>query len=154
VSPDADGQASDGQWYGELAPTVAISPVPPPLPLLPRYELVYDGRLRTLYQLFFRNLLLTFATCGVYYFWGKVRLRQYLWSRLSVDGYRFEFRGRGGEMFKGFLMILAGLAVWGVVSTVIEFSIEFNDYVSRAALALGVTRRTLYAWLRDLETQS
>jgi two-component system response regulator HydG len=25
---------------------------------------------------------------------------------------------------------------------------------SRAAVALGVTRRTLYAWLRDLETQS
>jgi uncharacterized membrane protein YjgN (DUF898 family) len=132
-------QSADGLWYGTLGAAVPLSvggdPVPPADHAL-RHTLVYDGELRELYRLFFRNLLVILATGGVYYFWGKVRLRQYLWSRLSLDGYRLEFRGRGGEMFKGFLMILCGLAIWGVGTTVIELSNLGQSLLIR--LALGV----------------
>lgn len=139
-------QGGDGLWYGTLAGApIDDAASPPPLPSshplpLMRHPLAYDGRLSELYQLFLRNLLLTIASGGIYYFWGKVRLRQYLWSRVTLDGHRFEFRGRGGEMFRGFLMILAGLTSWGILTTWLELSMEGN-----ALLLTGVI--TLVTWL-------
>lgn len=143
-------QSGDGLWYGTLAGvSVHDTVTPPPLPSLAalpltRHPLTYDGRLGELYQLFLRNLLLTVASGGIYYFWGKVRLRQYLWSRVALDGHRFEFRGRGGEMFGGFLMILAGLTLWGILTTWVELSAEGNALLLTGAVTLVTWLLILY----------
>jgi uncharacterized membrane protein YjgN (DUF898 family) len=88
-------------------PTVGRSPITGGAP----QRLVYDGRLGELYPIFIVNFLLGLVTLGIYRFWGKTRMRRYLWSHVSYDGDRLEYTGTGGEMFKGFLLVAVILTV-------------------------------------------
>jgi len=72
--------------------------------------LVYDGRIRSLFLLWLKVTLLNLLTLGFYRFWGRTRIRKYLWSRVSLDGERFEYDGTGGELFRRFLVTLVVLA--------------------------------------------
>ena len=86
---------------------------------------VYDGRLGELYGIYLRHLLLMFLTLGWSRFWGRTRLRRYLWSHFSVLDDRFEYRGRGIELFTGFVLVLLILAVWGGAMWLVwHFAIE------------------------------
>jgi uncharacterized membrane protein YjgN (DUF898 family) len=49
------------------------------------------------------NILLKWVTLNLYHFWGKTRIREYLWSHQDFEGDRFEYTGRGKELFFGFL---------------------------------------------------
>ena len=71
------------------------------------HHLAYSGRTRTLFGIFFKNLLLTLITAGVYRFWAKTRTRRFLWSGTAIDGEPFEYTGTGKELFIGFLKALA-----------------------------------------------
>lgn len=73
---------------------------------------VYDGSLGELYGIYLRHLALMVLTLGWSRFWGRTRLRRYLWSHLSILGDRFEYRGRGRELLFGFLFVLVLLAMW------------------------------------------
>jgi len=53
------------------------------------------------------NGLLRILTLGVYHFWGKTEVRQRIWSAVRIDGEPLEYRGTGGELFKGFLIVFA-----------------------------------------------
>lgn len=57
------------------------------------------------------NVLLTIVTVGIYYFWGKTRVRAYLWSQFEVAGDRFAYHGTGREIFIGFLKAVAFFAL-------------------------------------------
>jgi uncharacterized membrane protein YjgN (DUF898 family) len=81
---------------------------------------------RDLFGLFLTNVLLNILTLGAYRFWGKTRLRQYLWSQASFDGERFEYAGQGKELFLGFLRALA----------VTGGAITFTQLTSRAVVAV------------------
>jgi uncharacterized membrane protein YjgN (DUF898 family) len=78
----------------------------------PVQKLQYDGTIGGLYWIFIKNLLLNIVTLTIYRFWGKTSLRRYAWSHTSLQGQRFEYTGRGGELFVGFL-IVAGLYIVG-----------------------------------------
>lgn len=71
-----------------------------------RTALIYDGRLGDIYRIFLLNLLLTLLTVGIYRFWGKTRLRRYLWSHTSLSGDHFEYTGTGLELFLGFIIVM------------------------------------------------
>ena len=61
-------------------------------------------------------------TLGWSRFWGRTRLRRYLWNHFSILGDRFEYRGRGIELMIGFVLVLAVLGVWaGLMWLVWEF---------------------------------
>ena len=86
---------------------------------------VYDGKLAELYAIYLRHLLLMILTLGWSRFWGRTRLRRYLWSHFSVLGDRFEYRGRGLELFIGFVLVLLILGAWGgLVWLAWHFAIE------------------------------
>jgi uncharacterized membrane protein YjgN (DUF898 family) len=51
------------------------------------------------------NGLLRILTLGVYHFWGKTEVRQRIWSAVRIDGEPLEYRGTGGELFRGFLIV-------------------------------------------------
>lgn len=90
-------------------PTMEAQTAPQPVPVRP----VYDGKLGELYAIYLRHLVLMVLTLGWSRFWGRTRLRRYLWNHMSVLGDRFEYRGRGLELFIGFvlvLLIVAGIA--------------------------------------------
>jgi len=64
-------------------------------------------------------------TLGWSRFWGRTRLRRYLWNHLSILGDRFEYRGRGIELFLGFVLVLGMLVLWaGLVWLFWEFALH------------------------------
>lgn len=73
----------------------------------------YDGRLGDLYAIYLRHLVLMLLTLGWSRFWGRTRIRRYLWNHFAVLGDRFEYRGRGVELFIGFVLVLLIVAAWG-----------------------------------------
>lgn len=73
--------------------------------------LVYDGKGGQIFQLWLMNFLLKIITLGIYSFWGKTRLRKYIYGSFSLGGDRFEYTGTGGELFKGFLKVLPILVI-------------------------------------------
>ena len=99
------------------APPGALPPPAPPLPPGPPERLpapppgtpssgaprhpVFHGRGGTLFGIHVVNTLLTLVTLGVYYFWAKTRLRQYLFSQSEIEGDRFAYHGTGRELLLG-----------------------------------------------------
>src|SRR5271155_736302 len=84
------------------AETPAPAPPPPAPPAPPaatpgRLEaaLTYDGNNRELLRLWLKTTALAILTLGFYRFWGRTRIRRYLWSRLSLLDDRFEYDGTG-----------------------------------------------------------
>ena len=57
-----------------------------------------------LFKIMFINWILTFFTLGIYYFWGKTKVRRYLWEQSSFAGDRFHYHGTGKELFMGALV--------------------------------------------------
>lgn len=66
----------------------------------------FTGSWREFAPIAFTNLLLTIVTLGVYRFWAKARERRYLWSRTEFIDDTLEWTGTGGEMFKGFVVVM------------------------------------------------
>ena len=64
----------------------------------------FDGRGGELFVVYIVNIFLTLVTLGIYRFWGKTRIRQYVWSHLRYKGDAFEYTGKGLELFLGFLI--------------------------------------------------
>lgn len=98
----------------------------------PDMALAFHGRSGEIFGIFIVNLLLTVVTLGFYRFWGKTRMRRYLWSHLGIGGERLEYSGTGKELFIGFLFVVfavltplfGGLEIW---KTYLEFAAP--DYV-------------------------
>jgi hypothetical protein len=94
-------------------PVAAAATPAPAAPDLTPSRPVYDGRLGELYAIYLRHIVLMLLTFGWSRFWGRTRLRRYVWSHLAVLGDRFEYRGRGRELLIGFLLALLMIAAWG-----------------------------------------
>lgn len=65
----------------------------------------------TLFGIKLVNLLLGLITLGIYSFWGKVKVRKYIYSQAELLGDRFSYNGTGKELFIGALKALAILIV-------------------------------------------
>ncbi|MBI4001440.1 MAG: DUF898 family protein [Nitrospira defluvii] len=57
------------------------------------------------------NICLSIATLGAYHFWGKAKIRRYLFSQTTFAGDRFAYHGTGKELYQGFLK---AMLVFGV----------------------------------------
>ncbi len=57
------------------------------------------------------NVCLTLITLGVYHFWGKAKIRRYLFSHTAFGSDRFAYHGTGKELYQGFIkaMLVFGL---------------------------------------------
>lgn len=58
------------------------------------------------------NWIKTVLTLGIYYFWGKTRTRRYLFEQSSFAGDRFYYHGTGGELVKGWLILVVLIGLW------------------------------------------
>ena len=86
----------------------------------------YHGTAKPLFMLYVKTALLTLFTLGIYRFWGKTRIRKYIWSGVSLDGDSFEYTGTGLEKFLGFLVAIVILAVYLGIVQMILFFLGFN----------------------------
>ena len=78
------------------------------------------------------NTLLRILTLGVYHFWGKTEVRQRIWSAVRIDGEPLEYRGTGGELFKGFiivfLLVLVPLGLIGLLPLLLGLSLTRDAF--------------------------
>jgi len=89
-----------------------------------RYGPSFTGRVGELYGIYLRNLLLTILTLGIYRFWGKTRLRRYIWNHLVLLNEPFEYSGTGKELFVGFLKAALFVLLMVVAFTVLQIIAE------------------------------
>ena len=128
VVAEAEAQKPPAAIPAATAPRDRPPPTSPS-PALPSNEnalvagLTYDGDIRELLRLWIKTTGLMVLTFGFYRFWGRTRIRRYLWSRVSLLGDRFEYDGTGRELFMRFVLtvavVLLPLAAIGVA---LEFS--------------------------------
>lgn len=78
---------------------------PSPENTQPHHKIEYVGAAGELWPIVLMNLLLTIVTLGIYRFWAKTNIRQYLWSHTRFDGEPFDYTGTGGELFMGALIV-------------------------------------------------
>ena len=101
------------------------------------------------------NWILAVITLGVYYFWGKTKIRRYLFEQSSFAGDRFSYHGTGGELFRGwlFFILLVMVFVGGsiaiqqflgpVVQSILETTIGILFVLLLPALLVGAYRYRL-----------
>jgi uncharacterized membrane protein YjgN (DUF898 family) len=101
-----------------IASAVYATPAPTPSGTVTGPEgvhvLAFHGSGGSFFGIHVINMLLTILTLGVYYFWGKVKVRQYLYSQSEFNGDRFAFHGTGRELLWGFLrafVVFGGLSL-------------------------------------------
>ena len=86
-----------------------------------RNRLAYEGKRGPLARIAVTNALLAMPTLGIYRFWGKTRVRRYLWSRVDFLGDPLEYTGTGRELFLGFLVAVAAIGLLVVARSGIEW---------------------------------
>jgi len=83
------------------------------------------GRAGELLPIVLPNTLLNILTLSIYRFWGKTRVRRYLWRQTHFMGEPLEYTGTGSELFKGFLVVFFLILVpLGVISSVADLYLE------------------------------
>ncbi len=63
----------------------------------------FQGNGRSLLNISFANLIKSVFTLGIYRFWAKTNVRQYIWSQTLFEGDRFSYHGTGKELLRGAL---------------------------------------------------
>lgn len=95
---------------------------------LPPLTLQQRGRAGALAPIVLLNTFLNIITLSIYRFWGKTKVRQYLWRQTYFMDEPLEYSGSGGELFKGFLaaafLVLLPMAV---VSNLAETYLEIES---------------------------
>jgi hypothetical protein len=61
-------------------------------------RLSFHGKGGELFGIYLINIFLSLVTLGIYYFWGKVKIRNYLFSHTEFWQERFVYRGTGKEL--------------------------------------------------------
>jgi len=73
-------------------------------------KMAFQGTALSLFGIHIKNIFLTIITFGVYYFWGKTRIRKYIYTNSEFIGDSFGYHGTGKELLFGFFK-LAGLFI-------------------------------------------
>ena len=82
------------------------------------HRLSFHGSGGALFGIYLQNLLLSIVTLGVYSFWGRTRVRQFLWSQTEIAGDRLAYHGKGIELLKGWAVAMGVLTVVYLVTFV------------------------------------
>ncbi|MGH7884562.1 MAG: YjgN family protein [Thermodesulfobacteriota bacterium] len=76
----------------------------------------FHGTGSDLFSIYIVNFLLIIVTFGIYYFWGKAKIKRYMYSQSEFDGDRFTFHGTGNELFKGGMIAIGFLVIYSLIS--------------------------------------
>ncbi|WP_282605009.1 YjgN family protein [Pelagibius sp. Alg239-R121] len=111
---------------------------------------VYDGQAGPITKIAAVNAILGLFTLGIYRFWGKTRMRQHLWSRITILGDRLEYTGTPKELLLGFLFaaVIMGLISIGLyVINILIPSVE-GQVVVTILYVIGLYFLTFFAIFR------
>ena len=96
-------------------------------------QISFHGDGEALFGIYITNLLYTVLTLGIYYCWGKIRVRKYLYSQTGLEGDRFAYHGTGKELFIGWLKAALCIGLLFGAMTAIQLGweggVEFVDSI-------------------------
>ncbi|MGH8764352.1 MAG: DUF898 family protein, partial [Burkholderiales bacterium] len=96
-------------------------------------SLQFKGSAGEYFRIWIVNLSLSVITLGLYSPWAKVRRKRYFYGSTLLQGSAFDYLGNPVAILKGRLLVLAGLAIYGVLK-------ELNAFAAMAAfLAVAIT---------------
>jgi uncharacterized membrane protein YjgN (DUF898 family) len=78
--------------------------IPPIEPAPEKLNFAYVRR-PGLWKIMFTNLGMGIITLTVWHFWGKTNVRKHIWSCIHINGEPLEYTGKGGELFRGFILV-------------------------------------------------
>lgn len=95
----------------------------------------YHGDLRELLGLFFKNILLTLVTCGIYSAWLEVNLHTYVQNNIRLGNAKVKFQAEGVDLFViylvGYLLTIVTLGIYAFwwVTDIHKFYINHTSIV-------------------------
>lgn len=100
----------------------------------------FEGTGKELAKSYFKWLLLTIVTFGIYFAWAQAKLQAYLIQKSFVGSEKFDFKGKGDELFwiyfKGTLLSIITLGVYSF-----WYLNKLNKYVYENTLLQGKSIR-------------
>lgn len=94
----------------------------------------YFGKGSEFAIVYFKNIILTLITLGLYYPWAKVEILKYHYQSSELDGSRFQFHATGMEVFRGFIKIYVILIL---IYVYLFFGIQTeNELITFTAVAV------------------
>lgn len=87
----------------ELTPSQGANPIAPPPKV---FKLGFHGDGIDLAIIVLKNILMTVVTLGIYSFWGKVKVRQFIWHNTEFHGHRLTYHGTGIELLRGWMKVI------------------------------------------------
>ncbi len=96
---------------------------------------MFHGAGGTLFGIHLVNTLFTLVTLGLYYYWGKVRVRSYLFGQTEFAGDRFSYHGNARELLNG---ALKASLVFGVPYYLLSNAGLFLEFNMAGQIALQV----------------
>ncbi len=131
-----DSSKGPGHGKGSFAPSSTASPSPSEPVAAPiqraiqkgegeeTRSLSFHGSGGTLFGIYLLNGLLTLFTLGIYSFWGKTKVRSYLWSKTEIERDCFVYHGTGKELMSGFSK---AMLVFGIPLTILNMLPNFLE---------------------------
>jgi uncharacterized membrane protein YjgN (DUF898 family) len=129
---------SKGPGHGKLtpAPTFTASPLPQDPVAVQIQHAIQKGKMEetrrlsfhgaggTLFGIYLLNTFLAIFTLGIYSFWGKTKVRSYLWSQTELERDCFVYHGTGKELMSGFSR---AMLVFGIPLTILNLLPNFLE---------------------------
>jgi uncharacterized membrane protein YjgN (DUF898 family) len=129
---------SKGPGHGKLtpAPSSTASPLPQDPVAVQILHAIQKGKMEetrrlsfhgaggTLFGIYLLNTFLAIFTLGIYSFWGKTKVRSYLWSKTEVERDCFVYHGTGKELMSGFSK---AMLVFGIPLTILNMLPNFLE---------------------------
>ena len=98
--------------------------------------LSFHGSGIELFKITIVNLLLTIVTLGIYYFWARTRMRQYVYAHVEFEDDRFVYHGTGKELLLGWLQAMAFLIIVSLIVAALAFPTGLADLMGPDVAAL------------------
>ena len=118
-------------------------------PAAPGPQVTFDGLRGRLLWILIRNLLLNALTLGFFRFWAKTHLRRFFWRHTKLLGEPLEYTGTGGELFIGFLIVMAVLVpLFGGVSLLQFLVSHFAIQLLAPAVLIALTPIAIFRMWR------
>jgi uncharacterized membrane protein YjgN (DUF898 family) len=106
-------------------------------PIAEQRVLTFHATRMSFAKLLFINSFLTLITIGIYRFWAKTAIRRYFWRNVSFLDDPLEYNGTGGELFIGFLIVIAILFPLGLVYSAIGSVVPPDKHSLRIGLEIA-----------------
>ena len=91
------------------------------------YRFNFFGNGRTLLKVSFTNLIKTVFSIGIYRFWAKTNVRQYIWGQTTFMGDPFSYSGTGKELLNDVFQYGGIILLFGLINIYIMFNIGLEE---------------------------